>query len=458
MKSLGRFQGRKGFFIIWLGQVVSLIGTGLTAFALSVWVYQETGEVTKLGGILLSLALPAVLLSPVAGVVVDRFDRRKILILSDLGAAISTGAVAILFATGHLEVWHLYVTSVWSSICTTFQLPAYSASIPLLVPKRHLGRANGMVQMGAAAGQIVAPLAGGLLLVTIGVPGVLVIDLSTFVFAVSALLVVRIPMPEKTEEGTTDRGRFWREALAGWHFVRERPGFLGLLLFFAVTNSMAAMVNLLGVPLILSFASPAVLGTVSSIAGVGLLLGGLTLSVWGGSKRRIQDVLGFTVLSGCFILLVGLREWAVQFAVGGFGFLFCMPIVSGSSEAIWQSKVAQDLQGRVYAIRKVIASSARPLAYVVGGPLADRVFEPLLAPGGALTGSVGRVLGVGEGRGIGLLFVILGLLTVLAAVAGYMHPRIRNLESEVPSRGVRDEPDEGPEIPEAAEAGTASGG
>jgi MFS transporter, DHA3 family, macrolide efflux protein len=262
----------------------------------------------------------------------------------------------------------------------------------------------------------------------------MLVDVATFLFALFTLLAVKIPAPPKsaTEEKGAEKGSLWREALYGWTYIKARPGLSGLLSFFFFTNFLMGLALVLISPMVLTFSTAAVLGVVLTLAGAGMLAGGVLMSVWGGPKRRIHGVLGFSALQALFMIVGGLRPSATFVAVAAFGFLFANAFVTGSSQAIWQSKVAPDVQGRVFAVRRMAAWAAMPLAYLVAGPLADRILAPLLAAGGALAGSVGRVIGVGAGRGIAFLFIISGLLTLLLVLAGYLHPRVRRVEDELP--------------------------
>lgn len=425
-------RGVRVFILVWLGQCVSLIGSGLTGFALGVWVYQRTGSVTQFALISLFTTLPSIVVSPLAGALVDRWDRRWAMILSDSGAALSTLSIALLLFANRLEVWQIYLAMAASSTFSAFQWPAYSAATTLLVPKQHLGRASGMVQLGQAVAQIVSPALAGVLVMAIRIQGVILVDVATFIFAVLTLLFVRVPRPETTAEGALGKGSLLQEAAYGWTYIVARPGLLGLLILFAATNFTSGMIMVLFTPMVLSFASAAVLGTLLSIAGFGMLAGSLVMSVWGGPKRRVYGVLGFEYLMGVCILLAGAQVSIPLIAVAAFVGFFCSPIIIGSSQAIWQSKTAPDVQGRVFAARTMIAWSSLPLAYLVAGPLADQVFEPLLAAGGPLAGSVGWLIGVGPGRGIGLLFIVMGTLNILATVAGCLYPRLRLVEDELP--------------------------
>jgi MFS family permease len=376
--------------------------------------------------------LPGILLSPIAGALVDRWDRRRVMILSDAGAGACTLALALLLASGSLQLWQIYLLMALSSSFGALQWPAYSAATTLLVAKEQLGRASGMVQMAEATGSILAPILAGTLVGVIGVPGVMLVDFATFLFAVSTLMLVRIPRPPVTESGKESRGSLLREAGYGWTYIRARSGLLSLLVFFAATNFFGSMVGVLIQPMMLSFTSPAVMGRAFSAAGVGMLAGSLTISAWGGPKRKVFGILAFEFISGLGMVVVGLRASATLIAAAGFVVLFTMPITNACSQAIWQRKVAPDVQGRVFAVRRMIAWSTMPLAYLIAGPLADRIFIPLLVEGGALADSVGRLLGVGPGRGIGLLFVVMGIFVSLACLAGALYPRLRRVELELP--------------------------
>lgn len=425
-------RGATTFSIIWLGQLVSVVGSGLTSFALGVWTFERTGSATHFALIGLCAVLPRVLLSPLAGAVVDRWDRRRVMILSDVGAGLSTLVVFLLFGANRLEIWHIYLLTSINAAFGTVQWPAFMAVTSLLVSQKNLGRANGMVQFGQATSEILAPALAGVLLGTIRLEGVILIDFATFVFAVITLLIVRFPSSTGSPASLPGDASFWRDLTVGWTYIAARPGLLGLLGFFAVVNFLWGMVGALVTPMVLSWTSSSVLGAIISIAGVGMFTGSLIMSIWGGPQRRIHGVLRFELLSGFCFMLMGLRPSFWLLAAGAFGAHVTIAIVYGSNQAIWQSKVAPDLQGRVFAAQQMVARAAAPLAYLLAGPLSDKLFEPLLTVDGPLAGGVGQVIGVGPGRGMGLLFMIMGIVKVAVSLAGQMQPHIRHIEDELP--------------------------
>jgi MFS family permease len=419
------------FLIIWVGQLASLTGSGLTAFALGVWVYQSTGSVTKFALISLSAALPVVVVSPLAGALVDRWDRRWAMLLGNCGAGLSILAIALLLLSGRLELRHIYLFTAVGSTFTALQWTAYSASVTLLVPKKQLGRANGMVQVGQAVARIGAPVLGGILLLAVDIKGILLIDFTTFIFAAATLLMVRIPRAEPSVEAAPGR-RYWKDVAYGLTYIRHRHGLLSLMILFGVCNFLMGFVIVLVVPLVLAFTSARMLGTILSIGGLGMLLGSLLVSVWGGPTRRVRGVLSFMLMAGLSIVLGGLRPQSLLIGAAAFVFFFSIALINSCTQTIIQTKVATDLQGRVFSVLTMVAWSALPLAYPIAGPLADRIFEPLLRVNGPLADSVGRLVGVGPGRGIGLLFIVLGSMMVLSSWAAYLYPRLRRLEHELP--------------------------
>ena len=422
----------KTFVVVWAGQFVSLVGTALTGFALSIWVYLETGSATQLSFVLLASQLPQILFTPIAGALVDRWDRRWAMIIADTGAGVGTLAIALLLFTDNLEIWHLYIALGVSGIFQSFQWPAYSAATTLLVSKEQYGRAAGMVQMAEAVGQVIAPALAGALLVFGGLEMVIFFDVVSFLVAVATLLFLRFPKPERSKTGAEAAGSLWSEARFGWTYIKERHGLLALLFYFSSVNLVFGFVGVLSFPLILGFADEVAVGNVFSAAGMGMVIGSIIMSVWGGPKRRVLGVLGADLVLGFALIGFGMSASLTPVIIGALVGFIVIPIANGSSQALWQAKVEPDVQGRVFAVRRVLAQIAGPVALLMAGPLADSVFEPLLQEDGALADSVGSVIGVGPGRGIAFLFIILGGLSIVFTLIAYMYPRLRNLEDELP--------------------------
>jgi DHA3 family macrolide efflux protein-like MFS transporter len=423
----------KKFLVIWLGQVISILGSGLTSFALGVWIFDQTGQATPFALTVLFGNLPRILLSPIAGSLADRWNRRWLMILADSGDALVTLGVVVLLMIGNLQVWQIYLISLFSAIFAAFQEPAYTASITMLVQKKDLARASGLVQMSQAIEMLAAPVLAGLLFVSIGLRGIILIDFATFFFAIGAVLFTPIPQPELSPEDEKEKASIWKDFVFGWRYLRARPGLLGLLTYFALVNFLLNFSAVLTGPLVLSYATASTLGLVQMASGGGMLAGSILMSTWGGPQRRIRGVIGFITLAAGGLLIAGAQPSALFPAAGLFLLLFCVPLASGPSQAIFQSKVAPGVQGRVFAMRTMISRSMMPLAFLLAGPLADYVFEPLMQPGGVLASSLaGAVLGTGAGRGIGLMFAASGIVLVAASALAYSSSRIRLVEDELP--------------------------
>jgi DHA3 family macrolide efflux protein-like MFS transporter len=426
-------HGLRSFLIIWIGQLVSLVGSQLTGFALGVWVYDETRSVLWLAITQVAFAAPQVLLSPMAGVLADRWNRRTAMIVSDFGAGLAVLAAAILYLTNQLQPWMVIPINFWMAAFIALMWPAYTASITLLVPKEQYGRANGFVQLGEALTQIAGPALAGALYVSIKLGNMALIDFASYFFAVILMILfVRIPRPPRTEEGHQAKGSMWQEIRFGWKYITVRKGLLSLLLFFLAINFLAGIMNPLFTPLVLDNWEANVLGYIGTVMGVGMLSGTLVMSAWGGGKRKVFTLLGAGVLGSIFLMLVGLRISIPLLAVCGFGFMFTLPLMNASSQAIWQAKVAPDLQGRVFALRRTIAWSSQMVAPLLAAPLADYVFKPGMAEGGILSSIFGPIVGVGANHGVGVLISMLGLAMTLVCVLSFFNPHIRNVETDLP--------------------------
>jgi DHA3 family macrolide efflux protein-like MFS transporter len=423
----------KTFYTIYGGQFISLLGSGLTAFALSVWVLQHTHSVTQYTLAIVLAGLPGLVMAPIAGALVDRWDRRWVMFWCNIVPAATVAAYAYLLWHNQLQVWHIYVGIVVNSIVNTFQWPAYIAAITMLANPKDYVRINGVLETGQAITTIGAPAIAGFLMYAIGVSRILMIDFVTFFVAAAALLVVSIPKPEESEEAAGAKGSIWKEAAFGWTFIRERPGLMRLLLFFALFNLVVSLGGVAVMPMVLAFSNEAAVGTIMSLVGVGMLLGGLLMSSIGGKlPRRVYGVLGgWALISVCFVL-VGLRPNLWLVGAGILLWYVAVPSINASSQAIWQAKTPRDVQGRVFAVRRMIAQFTVPIGDFSAGPLADKVFNPALLAGGVFAGSVGRVIGVGPGRGIGMMLLTLAILPAAIALGGFLNPRLRNVEIELP--------------------------
>jgi DHA3 family macrolide efflux protein-like MFS transporter len=444
-------RGMLGFSFVWSGQILSVLASSATSFALTIWAYETYGSATALGVISTSFLVPYFLLGPIAGALVDRHSRKLMMMVSDLVAVVATVGILVMLTTRGLQMWHLYVAAGIMGIGNTFQWPAYSAAITTMLPKKHYSRANGMMSLVESGPAVFAPILAGALYPILGLRGILFLDIATFFLAIGALLIVYVPPPPRTVEGQAGKGNLFKEALYGFRYIYERKSLLHLLLFFLALNVVIGLAYNVFSPYILERTgnSSAHLGYVRSAAAIGAVVGGLLVSLWGGFKRRMTSILLGEALTGaialtCFGVVRGLPFWI---AVAGIGAIFG-PFVNGASQAIWQAKVAPDVQGRVFAARRSIAMLITPVVPVLSGALADYVTEPAMTSVTWLSKSFGGLVGTSPGSGMALQFLLAGVLYVLIVLFAVLFiPSIRNLEDRLPDHDEM----------ERAEAGGESG-
>ncbi len=432
--AIHRPTGMRAFIIVWLGQIVSVLASTMSQFGLTIWMYQRTESATAMGLMQVAFITPFLLLSPFAGVMVDRYNRKLMMMVSDLAAVVATGGVFVLLALGRLEFWHLYIAAALNGIGNTFQWPAYSAAISTMVPKEQYGRANGLMSLIEAGPGVLAPLLAGTLLPIIGLVGILTIDVLTFFLAIAALLVVHVPQPPRTAEGEQGRGNLWHEAAYGFRYIFARPSLLGLQLIFFFGNLFFGIAYTVFSPMILARtgSDSVIFGVVQSAGAIGGVAGGVIMSAWGGFRRRVYGVLLGWLLSACGLILTGSGQGLALWLPAVFLTSLVSPLVNTSNQAIWQAKVAPDVQGRVFSARRLIAWFTNPISPIIGGTLADFVLEPAMRGPSALATLFGGLVGTGPGAGMGLLMVFCGLLGVLVPVIGYFVPAIRHAETILP--------------------------
>ena len=400
----------KAFTAIWLGQVVSLLGSAMTWFAFTIWAWQKTGQITALSTISFFAFLPTVLFTPIAGTLVDRWNRKLVMLFSDMASAAGTLAALILFLTDNLQIWHIYIIGILAGFFTAFQYPAYAAAVSTMLPKEQYARAEGMLGLATAFSGILAPVFAASLLGRIGITGIMVIDLLTFLAAFGTLWWVRIPRPIATDVGRASRGSLWQETRFGFRYIRARKSLLALVSLFMAANVFLAIGATLLAPLILSGTgnSQSALATVLSTGAIGGVVGGGLLSLWGGPRRRIHAILlggaGACLLG---VVWLGLSHAILFWAIGSFFFSFFEPFVEGGNLAIWQAKVEADVQGRVFAARHLLVQVPYLLGIFVSGYIA-------------------------EAWNISSVFALAGTCGLLVFLAGYIFRAVRAVESILP--------------------------
>ncbi|MEL6408399.1 MAG: MFS transporter [Chloroflexota bacterium] len=423
------FNNHRAFYAILLGQLISTVGSGMTRFGLGIWVFIETGDASAYTILLFFAVLPLGLGSLFAGPFVDRLNRKRVMVVGNAVASLSTLIIAVLFFADAMALWHLYIALFVNGVANAFILPAFESSVPLLVPKEQLERASGLTQLVQAFETILAPALAGLLVGLIGLGAIFLVDFVTFGASIVALLLSAVPQPQ----GKKKQNSLWGEFLFGVRYVRERPAFLYLMSFVTLAMFFLAGIGYaLVTPLVLTFATEEAAGFVVSGFGVGSFIGGILLAVWGGPKRRMNGMLAALAIAGGATMLVGLREntvlMAFAFVIVGSAFVFMI----GLNRVIWQVKAAPDILGRIFSLRVALGVGAQSLGILIAGPIAEVLFEPVMATDGSLALSVGQLIGVGDGRGMALMFILVGISLIIISVVSALNPSVRLLEDHVP--------------------------
>ncbi|MEV6353306.1 non-ribosomal peptide synthetase/MFS transporter [Streptomyces hydrogenans] len=425
----GPQPGMGRFLLVAGGQLASITGSALTEFALPIWILLETGSMARYALYAVVAMLPGILVGPLAGALVDRMDRRRVMLVGDIAAGATQAELLVLLLTGQLRSWEVYVLLGVLSVALTFQRLAYASAVPQLVPKRYLGHANGIVQLAFGTAQFVVPLAAVALMAAIGLRGILVIDVVSYAVAIGILLVVRFPRTLPW----TRRESLGAEIRNGFAHAWRHRGFRSMLLWFAGLNVFLSPLFLLTTPLVLAFDDLGGAARVAVAGGAGALLGGVAMGFWGGPRRhRLRGMLALAGLLALAGAVTGLRAnlWVV--ALGAFGMSFALALVNGIYATIVQTKVAQRFHGRVFALNTLVAWSTIPLGHGVVAPLGSAFFGPLMEPGGALAPVFGPLIGTGPGRGIALMYVLFGLAMAGLVALGLRLPSLARFDRDVP--------------------------
>jgi len=439
-----RLSGMRAFYVLWGGQFVSIFASQMTSFAVTLWAWDLSGSATTLVLVGLASFLPRMFLSPLAGTLVDRWNRKLVMALSDAGAAVATVILLAVFITGSAQLWHLFLAGVLMGGFGAFQYPATTAVISTMVTKDQYSRANSLQSLTGSAAGVGAPLIAGGLVAWIGISGILFIDLATFLIALASLLIVHIPQPSHTGESETGRGTILSETRRGFQYVVARPSLVSLFLVFMVSNFAAGFITPMVNPMVLARTSDnaAILGLVRAAGAFGYLSAGLIMLIWKGPKRKINGVaIGFVLEGAAAAILLGAGRSPVAWMLGFFIAGLSITMLNNLYLAILQAKIAQDIQGRVFGIEYLTTTASYPVGQVVAGLASDRLFEPAMGSSGVLADDYGWLVGTTPGSGTALVIMIGGLLCIAIGEMCYLIGPVREIESLLPDH---------PEVDQAA--------
>lgn len=415
------------FLLLWSGELVSAIGSGLSSFGLGVYVFQITGRASTMTLVMLLGFLPALLLSPLAGVLADRYDRRLMMILGDSLSA--SGLLFILFCmlSGKAALWQICVGVTISSVFSALLEPAYKATVSDLLSEDEYSKASGLVQIAGSSKFLISPVLAGILMKRGGVELLLIIDICTFFLTVTATMVVRRGLVSKRSE---NREKISAAFKTGWSALTEKRGVMTLILLTSLICFCMGFIQTLATPMVLAFADTGTLGAIESTVACGMLASSVFLGIVPLKRGFVSMLSTALFMSGIFMALFALRENLLLMGIFGFLFFASLPFANTCLEVLVRKNIRNEMQGRAWGLIGVISQMGYVVSYASAGLLSDHIFTPLMIPGGALSGSVGKLIDVGAGRGCALLIIIAGLLLALLAPLIYASKPVRGLEKE----------------------------
>lgn len=420
-----RPQGFKGFFLMSIGQFLSMVGSSMTQFGLSIWIWKTTGNATPFSIITTLFFVPNLIFSPFAGALIDRWPLKRSLIIPDFAAGIVTILTLILYILNKLNLPFLYVASFVSGTFNSFQWPAYSVTISVMLKKEEYGKANGLFSMVENGPMIIAPILAGIFLPLINLSGIMIIDIITFLFAIGAVFYVYIPKLERVI--SKEKLGIFKDALFGFKYIFNKKHLLALLTVFLLVNFFEGFISPIYSPLILSKTnnSSIALGVVQMFFGLGGLIGGFIMTLWGGTKRKVYSLIGGILLSGFALFLFALSKNVLLLSIFGFTLALLGVITNASSQAIWQSKVAPQLQGRVFAARRVIAQLVGTIPMISSGPIIDNFLSKYFIDSNKFL----SYFGIGKGGAMSFMTFLSGIFVVIVAIVAFSNKIVMNVET-----------------------------
>jgi MFS family permease len=421
------------FTLIWFGQLISAIGSTMTFFALKLWLWDQMGSATALALVGFCFQVPQIPTTLIAGVMVDRFNRKYLMLLGDVTIALATLNLGTLALNQQLQVWHLYLVAALAGSFSQVQLLAYEASVSLMVPKEQYTRAGSMAAIVHYGSSIIGPALAGSLYGRINLSGIINIDLITFGVAVVTLLVAAIPQPSAIP---SLRPENWGQHLTfGFRKVWQQPNLkalLGITILFTLVHDLGAALQ---GPMILArtHGNAQALASVSAAAGIGGIIGAVITTVWGGPKQQIYGMLGGILGAGLSKTVFGLGQsrwvWLPAQVCSSLNF----PLLGSCRSALWRQAIAPEQQGRVFAAHALVTRCVGAIAILMAGPLADRVLEPVLRSPGPITNLLSPIFGQGPGAGMAVLYTLCSLGIVFTGLGGWAYFSRTRLSHQLPT-------------------------
>lgn len=426
MDEVKKEDGFKKFLIIWLGELISNIGSGMTAFGLGVYVWQLTHLALDVSMVELAALLPMILLCPAAGVLADRFDRRLLMLLGDTVPAFGLIIMLVLISNGHIAVWQICLCVGFGSAFLALLDPAYKATITDLLTEDQYVKASGMVSIASSSKFLISPIIGGLILTFSSIKMVFIIDIMTFVVTSITILSVRKSLSVKSQ--VHKKMDFFKDLKEGWLIICEAKGVIQLIVLVSALMFYMGFIQVLSKPMILSFASEKTTGILQTIVACGMMVSSIMIGSGILKKNYVNVMVASFIVSGISMAGFGATTSIPVIIISGFLFFASLPYATTSIDVLIRKSIDNEKQGRAWGLISLISQLGYVIAYVLAGVLADYVFNPALIDGGVLADTVGKIIGTGQTRGIGLLIILAGLGLIIMSLIVSKSKSIREMD------------------------------
>ena len=417
----------KNFYKLWLGELISNIGSGMTAFALSVYVYEKTGSVSYVSLIILLSFMPSIILSPIGGLLADRYDRRLLMIMGDLFSGL--GLVYILWSiqAGEKSIVPIFIGITFSSIFTSLLEPSYRATLTDILEEENYAKASGLIQAAGSAKYLISPVIAGMILSVADIRVILLLDILTFITTCLMIFLVRKSMNSETQNYKKDS---FKGLLEGLFIIKENRGvyFLVIIMFFVCF--FMGFIQILIRPMILALSSVKTAGIMESLCAVGLLIGSLWIGIAGIKKNYSKILAVACFFCGIFMSMTGVNKNLAIIGISTFLFFSTLPFMNSCADVLVRVSIPNELQGRVWGLISLITQMGTVVAYIISGIMADYVFEPMFNKNGILVENIGIIIGTGKGRGIGFMLILSGIGMLIMAIVIWKNGEIREVSEK----------------------------
>ena len=417
----------KNFYKLWLGELISNIGSGMTAFALSVYVYEKTGSVSYISLITLLSFMPSIILSPIGGLLADRYDRRLLMIIGDLFSGL--GLIYILWniQAGEKSIVPIFLGITFSSIFTSLLEPSYRATLTDILDEENYAKASGLIQAAGSAKYLISPVIAGVILSVADIRIILLLDILTFITTCLMIFLVRKSMNSETQNYKKDS---FKGLLEGLFIIKENRGVYSLVIIMFFVCFFMGFIQILIRPMILALSSVKTAGMMESLCAAGLLIGSLWIGIAGIKKNYSKILAVACFFCGIFMSMTGVNENLAIIGISTFLFFSTLPFMNSCADVLVRVSVPNELQGRVWGLISLITQMGTVTAYIISGVMADYIFEPMFNKNGILVENIGMIIGTGKGRGIGFMLILSGMGMLIMAIIIWKNREIREVSEK----------------------------